>query len=283
MPELPEVETVRRGLAPILIGQAVDKVVLNRANLRFAIPPKLDAAIKGQRVTAVSRRAKFLFFEMENRGVCVAHLGMTGRFRIEGVASIGEAAHAHPAAILPQHDHVVFHLSNGARLIYNDIRRFGFIDWFDGPMSRYPRLLKFGPEPCSDGFDAAYLWGKCRASAAPLKALLLNQNIVAGLGNIYVCEALFRAGIAPTRLGNSLTKGEAGKLITHIDAVISAAIVAGGSTLKDFAHADGSAGYFQHAFDVYGREGKSCNRCETPIERISQSNRSSFYCPVCQK
>lgn len=283
MPELPEVETVRAGLEPLIVGKKIRHVTLFRPDLRFPIPKDLPDFLAGREITSVKRYAKFLFFEVDTSAYFVCHLGMTGRFRIEGLGAVAGAAFAHPVPIIAKHDHFACYLADGTALIYNDVRRFGFIEWCDGPIEHYQRLYRFGPEPNSERFSVPYMWRVSKASIGPLKTLLLNQAIIAGLGNIYVCEALFRARLRPTRKANTLTKKQAGALHASVNSVISAAIKAGGSTLNDFAHADGSAGYFQTCLNVYGREGEPCYVCAVPIKRITQSGRSSFFCTNCQK
>lgn len=279
MPELPEVETVRGGLSPVMEGFVFDKVTLNRRNLRFPFDENFIGRVQGQTLVRLGRRAKFLDARLASGDRLLMHLGMSGRFSINQADALGEFAHTHNTN--PKHDHVVFEMSSGAQVVYNDPRRFGFMELIaPGESSRLDTL---GPEPLSNGFNAPQLRAAMKAKKSKIKAVLLDQHVVAGLGNIYVCEALYRAGISPRRAAGRLTVAETETLTGHIKTVIQDAIDAGGSTLKDFAAADGNLGYFQHRFDVYGREGEPCARCEAPIKRIVQSGRSTFYCAPCQK
>ena len=278
MPELPEVETVKRGLAPVMEGFVFDRVQLNRPNLRFPFGDDFIARIQGQTLNSLTRRAKFLQAELSSGERLFMHLGMSGRFTIDQNQQ-GEFVHAHNTN--PKHDHVIFEMSSGARVTFNDPRRFGFMELV-AANAPY-RLDDLGPEPMGNGFNAPDLRERLKGKKSKIKAALLDQKVVAGLGNIYVCEALYRAGISPKRAAGRLSVSETESLTGHIKDTIAAAIDAGGSSLKDFANTDGDLGYFQHSFAVYGREGEPCNTCEAPIKRIVQSGRSSFYCGACQK
>jgi len=279
MPELPEVETVRRGLAPVMEGYVFERVEQRRANLRFPFPDNFTSRLEGQTLVRLGRRAKFLNAELSSGERLMMHLGMSGRFTIDGDA---KGQFVHDTGGIAKHDHVVFHMSSGHRVIYNDPRRFGFMELVaKGEMP--PRLAELGPEPLSNECNAPMLREKLRGKKSKIKAALLDQRNIAGLGNIYVCEALFRAKISPTRAAGRLSVPETERLVGHIKDVISDAIEVGGSSLRDFAGTDGDLGYFQHSFDVYGREGEPCRNCTAPLVRINQSGRSSFYCKLCQK
>ncbi|MGJ8563909.1 MAG: bifunctional DNA-formamidopyrimidine glycosylase/DNA-(apurinic or apyrimidinic site) lyase [Alphaproteobacteria bacterium] len=279
MPELPEVETVKNGLAPVMEGFAFEQVTLNRPNLRFPFDPRFIDRVQGQTLIKLSRRAKFLDAQLASGDRLLMHLGMSGRFSINQKTALGEFAHTHNTN--PKHDHVEFVMSSGAQVVFNDPRRFGFMELIaEGEASRLDTL---GPEPLSNAFNAPAFRAAVKGKKSKIKAALLDQHVIAGLGNIYVCEALYRARISPRRAAGGLTIAEGETLTLHIKQVISDAIEAGGSTLKDFAGADGDLGYFQHTFDVYGREGGECAVCKAEIKRIVQSGRSTFYCASCQK
>ena len=281
MPELPEVETVRRGLSPVMEGKQVLALQVNRPDLRFPFPDEFAARVAGTRITRLGRYAKFLVADLATGETIIMHLGMSGRFRIEG-GTLGEFHRA--TSDDPAHDHVVFRMKGGVTVTYNDPRRFGFMEmWPTAKFEDYPRLRNMGPEPLSNGFSAEYLGQALKGKAAPIKAALLDQKIVAGLGNIYVCEALFRAGISPRRKSSTIPGVRAERLAPAINAVIAAAIDAGGSSISDFSNASGELGYFQHRFQVYDREGDECVVCGNTVKRLVQSGRSSFYCGVCQK
>ena len=288
MPELPEVETVRRGLAPAMVGARIDKVELRRADIRFPFPPHFRERLTGRRIDALTRRAKYLLVALEGGETLIAHLGMSGSFRIEE-AFVG-AFHL-PRSKDPKHDHVVIHLDNGKVVTYNDPRRFGFMDLAaPGALAGHPRLMGLGDEPLAAEFDGARLAALFAGSRAPLKSALLDQKRIAGLGNIYVCEALFRARLPPSRPAGTLAdaKGRptraAKTLAARIKDVLEEAIEAGGSTLRDHRQADGDLGYFQHAFAVYDREDQPClaPRCRGAIRRTTHAGRSTFWCPICQ-
>lgn len=282
MPELPEVETVRRGLAPVMEGARFEAVTLNRADLRFPFADRFAERLTGATVERLSRRAKFLRADLSTGDRLFMHLGMSGRFTIEADIKNKPGVFVHQAGETnPKHDHVIFAMSNGARVTYNDPRRFGFMELI-GADEPY-RLDGIGPEPLGNDFSAPVLRAALRGKKSKIKAALLDQHVVAGLGNIYVCEALYRAGLSPRRAAGRLSVAQSEALVGHIKDVLTDAIAAGGSSLSDFASADGALGYFQHSFDVYGREGQPCRGCEAPITRIVQSGRSSFYCRACQR
>lgn len=283
IPELPEVETVRRGLAPVMEGAAFAKVTLNRPDLRFPFAPDFVERVQGQTLTRLSRRAKFLQAELSSGERLFMHLGMSGRFIIEGNTALANFTHEHAAN--PKHHHVVFEMEHpvigGAKITFNDPRRFGFMELV-GVDEPY-RLDHIGPEPLGNGFNGPIIRAALKGKKSKIKAALLDQRVVAGLGNIYVCEALYRTGISPRRGAGRLKVAETDALAGHIKDVLRAAIEAGGSSLRDFSSTDGKLGYFQHSFDVYGREGEPCTNCNAPIKRIVQSGRSSFFCGVCQR
>lgn len=283
MPELPEVETVRRGLLPTMEGQVIAKTEVNRADLRWPFPPRMAERLSNVRVNALRRRSKYLLADLSSGETLLMHLGMSGRILISG-DPLGQFHHEHPAP--EKHDHVVFHMASGARITFNDPRRFGAMDLIptDG-LDQHKLLTELGPEPLGNAFDASYLAARLKARKTPVKSALLDQKLVAGLGNIYVCEALYRAGIAPTRRSDRIARHRAEALVPHIRDVLSEAIEAGGSSLRDYRTTDGELGYFQHSFAVYDREGAPCQTPDCPghIRRVVQSGRSSFYCPTCQR
>ena len=281
MPELPEVETVRRGLSPALEGRRIQRVDVNRPDLRFPFPQGFANRLAGQDILRLGRRAKFLTAELASGETLVMHLGMSGRFMVDA----GQPGEFHQnTGVLPAHNHVVFHMSGGKTVTYNDPRRFGFMElWPTDTFDTYPRLKDLGPEPLTNGFNADYLLSALKGRATPIKAALLDQSVVAGLGNIYVCEALFRSGISPRRKAASVGKVRVERLTAAINSVIAEAIEAGGSSLRDFAAADGELGYFQHTFRVYDREGQPCLTCGDTVKRIVQSGRSTFFCSTCQR
>lgn len=294
MPELPEVETVMRGLKPVLEGSRIAAVDLRRAGLRFPFPERFAERLTGRRVTALWRRAKYILAGLDSGEVLLVHLGMTGRFTAfsaQGARNLGEFYFETAAGEAGQgpHDHVMLALEDGTRLVYTDPRRFGIMDLFAEEAAASHKLLAaIGAEPLGNEFSAAYLAERFRGKAAPLKAALLDQHIIAGLGNIYVCEALHRAGLSPRRKAGTLVRKKGHdprleELVRHIRSVLEEAIAAGGSTLQDFAHTDGASGAFQQRFLVYDREGEACNACGSTIVRLVQSGRSTFYCRNCQK
>jgi len=294
MPELPEVETVMRGLKPVLEGRRIDAVNLRRAGLRFPFPAGFAERLTGRRVTGLWRRAKYILAGLDSGDVLLVHLGMTGRFTVftgQGSRNLGEFYFETAADEAGQgpHDHVVLGLEDGTRVVYTDPRRFGIMDLFpEAEASSHKLLGGIGVEPLGNAFSAEYLAQRFRGKAAPLKAALLDQHIIAGLGNIYVCEALYRARLSPRRKARTLVRKKGhdprlDDLVRHVREVLAEAITAGGSTLQDFAHTDGAAGAFQQRFLVYDRESEPCVSCGTPIERLVQSGRSTFYCRHCQK
>ncbi len=293
MPELPEVETVRRGLAPVFEASPIAAVRLARADLRFPFPDRFAARLEGRRTLSLGRRAKYLVADLDDGTVLLMHLGMSGSFRIEeaGAATAPGAFH-HPRGKLAAHDHVVFDFADGARVVYNDPRRFGFMALTDrAGFEDHPLIRHLGVEPTGNGLTPEALAAAFAGRTTSLKAALLDQTVIAGLGNIYVCEALWRARLAPTRpAGSVVTKaGLPGRrlaaLVEAVRAVIAEAIEAGGSSLRDHVRTDGSLGYFQHGFAVYDREGEACRRpdCGGVVRRIVQSGRSTFHCPACQR
>jgi formamidopyrimidine-DNA glycosylase len=282
MPELPEVETVRRGLIPALEGRRIAQAEARRPDLRWPLPDRFAERLTGRTVVRLGRRSKYLLAELDSGETLIAHLGMSGRMLVEN-GMLGDFVY--PAGRLPQHDHVVLHVEDGPRIAFNDARRFGAMDIHPTERLAEHRLLDgLGPEPLGNAFSAAYLAARLAGRRTPVKAALLDQRIVAGLGNIYVCEALHRAGIAPARLAGSLSAERIAGLAAAIRETLEDAIAAGGSTLRDFRHSDGELGYFQHAFRVYGRAGEPCARdgCKGTVARLVQSARSSFWCPACQ-
>ena len=271
MPELPEVETSVRGLARYLDGARLARVELRRANLRRPFPEGLVQNLTGAKVTGLGRRAKYGLIHTDRGRSLVFHLGMSGRWRIDPDE-------------LGAHDHLVLETETGHRLSLCDPRRFGSVDLIESAaLDSWPPFAALGPEPLGDLLTPAYLKFALRGRSAAIKLLLLDQRIVAGLGNIYVCEALFRARINPRAAAGKVTGPGLGRLIPAIQAVIAEAIAAGGSTLRDYAQPDGQLGYFSKRFDVYDREGQPCTRCQTPIKRFAQGGRSTWYCPKCQK
>ncbi|SNX69702.1 DNA-(apurinic or apyrimidinic site) lyase [Cereibacter ovatus] len=283
MPELPEVETVRRGLEPAMTGRLIAAAAVNRPDLRWPLPPRMAERLTGQRVLGLRRRSKYILADLSGGETLLIHLGMSGRMLVSGVM-LGGFFHDHPAPA--KHDHVILNMDGGARVTFNDPRRFGAMDLMPTDSAEgHPLLASLGPEPLGNAFDEAHLRARLAGRRAPIKAALLDQHVVAGLGNIYVCEVLFRAGLAPGRLAGSLTPDEVAGLVPIIRAVLLEAIEAGGSSLRDYRQAGGELGYFQHAFRVYGREGQPCLApgCDGTIGRIVQSGRSSFLCPRCQR
>lgn len=289
MPELPEVETVRRGLAPVMEGQTIEAVYLARPDLRFPFPERFAERLAGRRVETLGRRAKYLIGELDDGTALIAHLGMSGAFRVEG--QLPPAVFAYPKGKLAAHDHVTLTLTD-AKIIYNDPRRFGFMTLADTALlDQHPFFAHLGLEPVAGAMTTETLAAALAGKKAPLKAALLDQRVIAGLGNIYVCEALWRSGLSPRRLAGTLVKrdGTPGARLTRlaaaIVAVIEEAIAAGGSSLRDYVAADGSLGRFQHTFAVYAREGDPCPRpaCSGAVTRIVQGGRSTFFCPVCQR
>lgn len=293
MPELPEVETVMRGLKPVLEGRRIAGVSLRRDGLRFPFPARFAERLSGSRVTGLWRRAKYILASLDSGEVLLVHLGMTGRFTVfsgQGARNLGEFYFETAAGEAGEgpHDHVMLSLEDGTRVVYTDPRRFGIMDLFPEAETAAHKLLGgIGVEPLGNAFSADYLAARFRGKTAPLKAALLDQHIIAGLGNIYVCEALFRAGLSPRRKARTVVRKKGtdprlADLVRHIRDVLAEAIAAGGSTLQDFAHTDGASGAFQQRFLVYDREGEPCSRCGEPIRRLVQAGRSTFYCKNCQ-
>jgi len=288
MPELPEVETVRRGLAPVMEGQRFAKVEVRRGDLRWPLPKGFAQTLHGKTVEGLGRRAKYLLADLSSGDVLLMHLGMSGSFRVGKDTAPG--SYYHERSKSTAHDHVVFHMSNGATVTFNDPRRFGSMKLVSrAKLDNEPLLRALGPEPLGNEFDAAMLAKACVRKKTSLKAALSDQRVVAGLGNIYVCEALFRARLSPKRRASTIADrhgkptDRAEKLVDAIKAVLMDAIKAGGSSLRDHRRADGSLGDFQHNFQVYDREGEPCPDCKGKIKRIVQVGRSTFYCPSCQK
>ena len=293
MPELPEVETVRRGLAPVMEGARFAKVVAHRRDLRWPLPKDFAARLEGRTVVGLGRRAKYLLADLSSGDVLVMHLGMSGSFRVfrDGDERTPGKYH-HERSQHLAHDHVVFHMGNGAIVTFNDPRRFGSMKIVArAALDREPLLRALGPEPLGNEFDAAMLARACRGKTTSLKAALSDQRIVAGLGNIYVCEALHRARLSPKRRASTIAaksgapNERAERLVEAIRAVLGDAIAAGGSSLRDHRRTDGELGRFQHDFRVYDREGLRCptRGCRGTVKRVVQTGRSTFFCPVCQK
>ncbi|MEX0839975.1 MAG: bifunctional DNA-formamidopyrimidine glycosylase/DNA-(apurinic or apyrimidinic site) lyase [Parvibaculum sp.] len=293
MPELPEVETVRRGLAPALEGGRFAHVTQRRPDLRFPLPIRFAERLRGRRVSRLERRAKYILVHLDATPevageVLIMHLGMSGRFTVHrptATSAPGDFHHGMPGG--ERHDHIVFDMEDGARIVYADHRRFGFMDLVpEVALATCTHLAGIGPEPLGNEFSAALLAEHLAGRRTPIKSALLDQRTVAGLGNIYVCEALFRAGLSPRRIAASVaTPLRSARLVAAIRDVLEEAIMAGGSTLRDYAHTDGELGYFQHSFAVYGREGEACSksRCDGTVSRIVQSGRSTFFCSSCQR
>jgi len=283
MPELPEVETVRRGLAPLMEGRVIERAEARRPDLRWPLPERMAERLTGARVDRLRRRSKYILADLSTGETLLIHLGMSGRMLISG-ATVGEFHH--PQAVAGKHDHVILDMEGGARITFNDARRFGAMDLMETGREADHWLLKaLGPEPFGNDFHEDYLIARFAGRQMPAKAALLDQRIVAGLGNIYVCEVLHRGRIHPRRKAGRIGAARVAAIVPIIRQVLSEAIEAGGSSLRDYRQADGELGYFQHAFRVYDREGQPCPEpgCAGTIRRIVQSGRSSFYCPACQR
>ncbi|MDA5095113.1 bifunctional DNA-formamidopyrimidine glycosylase/DNA-(apurinic or apyrimidinic site) lyase [Aliiroseovarius sp. KMU-50] len=283
MPELPEVETVRRGLSPVMEGERIAKADVRREGLRWPFPENMAERLTGARVTRLGRRSKYLLADLDTGETLIVHLGMSGRMLISGHA-LGKYHHEHPAP--EKHDHVVFDMENGARVTFNDPRRFGAMELCATSGLPDHKLIRvLGPEPLGNDFNEDYLVERLSGKNTAIKTALLDQGITAGLGNIYVCEVLFRAGIHPARKAARISAKRVAGLVPIIRKVLAEAIESGGSSLKDYRQADGDLGYFQHSFQVYGREGEPCVTldCKGKISRIVQGGRSSFYCGHCQR
>ena len=276
MPELPEVETVRRALAPVMENRVVESAYVGRPDLRWPLPENLAERLRGRRLAPLQRRGKFILLPLDQDETMLLHLGMSGSVRIH-----------ENEPITGKHDHMILTMSgaddNHARsfIVLNDPRRFGWVDLFRG--DTHPMLANMGPEPLGNQFSAAYLADALSARNGPIKNALLNQQIVAGIGNIYACEALFYAGISPRRKANTIKGARADRLVTEIRTVLQRAIAEGGTSLRDHIQPGGEIGYFVQSLAVYGRTGEGCINCDTPIRTIVQSGRSSFYCPKCQR
>ena len=283
MPELPEVETVRRGLLPAMEGVRIVGADVNRPDLRWPLPTNLAERLTGTTVDRLRRRSKYILADLSSGETLILHLGMSGRILVSG-DPVGRFHHDHPAP--EKHDHVVFHMANGARITFNDARRFGAMDLAPTESVEDHVLLRgLGPEPFGNAFSETYLVNALKGKRTPVKSALLDQRLVAGLGNIYVCEVLHRAGISPARHAGRISATRVASLVPLVRDVLTDAIDAGGSSLRDYRQADGELGYFQHTFRVYDREGEPCRKdaCDGRIARIVQSGRSSFYCPKCQR
>jgi formamidopyrimidine-DNA glycosylase len=287
LPELPEVETVRRGLAPVMQGKLIEKMQIRRPDLRWPFPENMAQRLEGARITALRRRSKYILADLDRGETLIIHLGMSGRMLIStpslASAQVGSFHLDHPAPA--KHDHVVFDMQDGVRVTFNDARRFGAMDLVATDKADSHWLLsKLGPEPLGNKFDEPHLIAVLAGKNTPIKSALLDQRIVAGLGNIYVCEVLFRTGIHPASKAGELSHKRVASLVPEIRDVLGEAIDAGGSSLRDYRQTDGDLGYFQHNFRVYDREGEPCvtPRCQGKISRIVQSGRSSFYCTLCQ-
>jgi len=283
MPELPEVETILRGLVPVIEGHIISKAKVNRPDLRWPFPKNMAKRLNGQKIKQLRRRSKYILADLSCGQTLLIHLGMSGRILVSG-DQFGPFFKAHSAP--EKHDHVVLDFSNGARITFNDPRRFGAMKIFDTDKEHECKLLaRLGPEPLGNSFNTSTFAEQVKQRRSPIKLVLLDQRIIAGLGNIYVCETLYRAAISPLKFANKISLSRLESLVPHIKDVLLAAISAGGSSLRDYKKSDGELGYFQHNFDVYGRENELCRResCNGRVVRLIQSGRSSFYCKVCQR
>jgi formamidopyrimidine-DNA glycosylase len=269
MPELPEVETSRRGIEPHLLHQTIDQLVIRNARLRWPVSPRLNQLVVGQTISAIRRRAKYLLLTIGD-GDLIIHLGMSGSLRVVDAKQ--------PAS---KHDHIDLCLTNGKALRYTDPRRFGCWLWSNDPIAK-PLLEQLGPEPLTDDFNVDYLWQKCRTRSAAIKQVIMDNRVVVGVGNIYAAESLFRAGIRPAIAAKRISRTRLAHLVTAIKTVLSQAITQGGTTLKDFTQTDGKPGYFKQQLMVYGREGEPCLVCHTPLRGLKQGQRATVYCPCCQ-
>ncbi len=283
MPELPEVETVRRGLQPVMEASTITRVDVRRSGLRWPFPDRMATRLEGQRVERLRRRSKYILIDLSSEETVIIHLGMSGRILVSG-GSPGRYHHGGSADA--RHDHVVLYMTDKATVTFNDARRFGMMDLASSEsLEKHRLLVGLGPEPLGNSFHEDFLIARLRGKTASIKSALLDQRLVAGLGNIYVCEALHRGGISPVRKAGQLFSTQINALVPAIRKVLNEAIEAGGSSLRDFRHSDGQLGYFQHSFSVYGREGQPCRRsgCGGTVTRIVQAGRSTFYCPDCQR
>ncbi|PLS20068.1 bifunctional DNA-formamidopyrimidine glycosylase/DNA-(apurinic or apyrimidinic site) lyase [Neptunicoccus cionae] len=290
MPELPEVETVRRGLEPAMVGKRIALADVRRPDLRWPFPERMADRLTGARIERLRRRSKYILGDLDTGETLLIHLGMSGRMLIaqpnadNGRDMLGEFHHLHPAP--EKHDHVVLDMEDGTRITFNDARRFGAMDLFATELGEAHKLLAvLGPEPLGNSFDDDYFKAALKGKNTPIKSALLDQRIVSGLGNIYVCEALWRTGISPLRKAGGISANRVASLVPAIRQVLAEAIESGGSSLKDYRQTDGELGYFQHSFAVYGREGEPCRKpdCAGNIKRVVQSGRSSFFCNTCQR
>jgi formamidopyrimidine-DNA glycosylase len=283
MPELPEVETVRRGLEPVMTGRVIARAEARRPDLRWPLPPDLAERLSGARVERLRRRSKYILADLDRGETLLIHLGMSGRMLVSGsVLGAFHLDHQAPA----KHDHVLLDMEGGARVTFNDARRFGAMDLMPTDRAEaHPLLASLGPEPLGNGFSEDYLIGRLRGRDTPVKSALLDQKLVAGLGNIYVCEVLHRAGISPSRRAGRISAARVAALVPIIRQILTEAIEAGGSSLRDYRRTDGELGFFQHRFRVYGRAGAPCPTpgCTGRIAQLVQSGRSSFHCPRCQR
>lgn len=276
MPELPEVETVARGLERALIGDKFAKITLRRAGLRFPFAPNFCEILSGKQIRSISRRAKYLLLTLEDGTVMIGHLGMSGSFRIDTLRNTE----------LDKHDHMVFETEKGVRVRYHDPRRFGFmLITHENELATHPQLASIGPEPLGNEFSGPVLETALQNRKGPIKVVILDQKLVAGVGNIYACEALFRSGISPERIASTVKGVRAERLANAIKDVLKEAILSGGSTLRNYSNTDGELGYFQHKFKVYGHESDTCSTldCTAQIKRITQAGRSTFFCANCQR
>ncbi|MCF6238720.1 MAG: bifunctional DNA-formamidopyrimidine glycosylase/DNA-(apurinic or apyrimidinic site) lyase [Candidatus Marinimicrobia bacterium] len=271
MPELPEVETIRCGIEPHVVNKTVDHVRIHNGSLRWPVPDVLIEVLPGQKVHSVERRSKYLLFTCD-RGTLIVHLGMTGHLRLTSNTDARR-----------KHDHVEIVFTDGSALRYNDSRRFGAILWTENNPLEHVRLVDLGPEPFSSEFTAAYMYQISRGRKVAVKTFLMNAHVVVGVGNIYASEALFRAGIAPARSAGKVSKAVYERLVRSVTEILNEAIAAGGTTIRDFSDSEGRPGYFKQQLCVYGRAGQKCVSCETLIKQIKLGQRSTYYCPVCQK
>ena len=276
MPELPEVETVRRGLEKAMVGRRINQVVVRRSDLRRPLPQNFSDMLTGREITQLDRRAKYLLIYLDSGNVVLVHLGMSGRMVIEQGTEVEVPAR--------KHEHIAFSVGNGTVVRFSDPRRFGLMDLTrEEKLFNHPLLKSIGPEPLGEEFTAASLMNSLKGRKTTIKSALLDQRIVAGLGNIYVCEGLFIAGVSPRRITQNISISRVERLVSTIKEVLRAAINAGGSTLQDHVTPTGEMGYFQYNFKVYGREGKPCETCMRPVKRIVQAGRSTFFCARCQR
>lgn len=274
MPELPEVETVCRGLADTLIGRKFVRAQNFRENLRFPFPPNFSKQLENRQIKSIARRAKYILINFDNATTLIIHLGMSGRIVVHNAFRNKS----------DKHDHVVFYTDDGKEIVFNDPRRFGMMDIVKSDKVNEHKVIKdLGIEPLGDSFNSITLYNLLKNRKVPVKSAIMNANLVVGVGNIYACESLFRSNIAPTRLAGSILEQECDKLALTIKTVLDEAIKSGGSTLKDYVTSSGEAGYFQHNFKVYGKENQPCEVCSNNIKRIIQGGRSTFFCGACQR